>query len=467
MELASNAGVEAGSVAGPVGSDAVSAEISQRLERMPLTKWHTRILSFIGAIHLTDAFDALTIAYVLPVLMVNWHLSPANAGLLASTGYIGQTIGALFFSVVAERYGRVTSLRCLLFVIAIFAFACAQAESIWAFAVFRFVQGLGLGGESPVSATYMNELCPARMRGRISFVLQSTFGLGNLVAAFAALWLIPRYGWQVMFYLGTMPIILAVLLPKVAPESPRWLVINGWEKEARDIVAHIESYAPAIQNVPLKPSAVVRTNQREAFSALLSHRYIGRSIVVWIMACCSGLATYGILVWLPALYRTVYHLPLDASLRYGLLAMVATLVGCIAGIFIIDKLGRKLTFSLAFAGCAIPMVYLAFSGTAASVEKVAVLASISIAFIAIVQCGIYVYAPELYPTRLRARGAGSATAVTRLASVFSPSIIGALLTYYSIQAAFIYLAIAAVTGMTVIALFGPETRGKELDQISI
>ncbi|MEI7292258.1 MULTISPECIES: MFS transporter [Paraburkholderia] len=446
-----------------------AALISARIERLPFTRWHTRVLGMIGLVHMTDAFDALTIAFVMPVLMGLWHLTPTEAGLLVSSGYVGQTIGALLFSAAAERFGRLRVLRWLLVLLALGSVASAYAPGYAVFIALRLFQGIGLGGESPVSATYMNEVCPARIRGRVIFVLQSTFALGNLVAAIAALWLIPAYGWQIMFLVGGLPIVLAAILPRVAPESPRWLAINGRADAARRIVDEMERTAPAARLADASTPEVVAhgtQEQKESFRALFARGFARRTLVVWLMAGCGSLTTYGILVWLPSLYRTVYHLPLEVALRYGMVSMIATLLGTFMGTFAIDWLGRRKTFAIAFLGAALPMCWLALSGTRVPAGQVLVLASMSVAMIAIVQCGIYVYAPEVYPTRIRATGAGAASAITRIASVIGPLVIGTLLTYLRVEAVFGYFALVSLLGAIVIGAFAIETRGRKLDEIA-
>ncbi|WP_321904919.1 MFS transporter [Paraburkholderia tropica] len=446
-----------------------AALISARIERLPFTRWHTRVLGMIGLVHMTDAFDALTIAFVMPVLMGLWHLTPTEAGLLVSSGYVGQTIGALLFSAAAERFGRLRVLRWLLVLLALGSVASAYAPGYAVFIALRLFQGIGLGGESPVSATYMNEVCPARIRGRVIFVLQSTFALGNLVAAIAALWLIPAYGWQIMFLVGGLPIVLAAILPRVAPESPRWLAIDGRADAARRIVDEMERTAPAARLADASTPEVVAhgtQEQKESFRALFARGFARRTLVVWLMAGCGSLTTYGILVWLPSLYRTVYHLPLEVALRYGMVSMIATLLGTFIGTFAIDWLGRRKTFAIAFLGAALPMCWLALSGTRVPAGQVLVLASMSVAMIAIVQCGIYVYAPEVYPTRIRATGAGAASAITRIASVIGPLVIGTLLTYLRVEAVFGYFALVSLLGAIVIGAFAIETRGRKLDEIA-
>ncbi len=446
------------------------AQISSRIECLPLTRWHTRVLGIVGLVHMTDAFDALTIAFVMPVLINLWHLTPAQAGMMVAGGYAGQTLGALSFSAAAERFGRLRVLRWLLVILALGSLASAYAPSYGIFIALRLLQGIGLGGESPVSATYMNEVCPARIRGRLIFILQSTFAVGNLVAAVAAVWLIPTYGWQAMFLLGGLPILLAAILPYTAPESPRWLAINGRVDEAKKIVERMERAVPHAQRVALRAQPVTAApvyEKQGRFSALFARGFAKRTVVVWSMACCASLMLYGILVWLPSLYRTVYHVPLQVALRYGTISMVASLAGTIAGIFVVDWLGRKKTFALAFLGAALPMVYLAWQGLTTSAGDVLLCASISVAMIVIVQCGIYVYAPEVYPTRIRASGAGAASAITRIASVAGPLIIGQLLTHLNVQAVFGYFAGVSLLGAFVIAAFAMETRGRTLDEIAV
>jgi MFS transporter, putative metabolite:H+ symporter len=404
--------------------------------------------------------------------------------LLVSSGYVGQTIGALLFSAAAERFGRLRVLRWLLVLLALGSVASAYAPGYAVFIALRLFQGIGLGGESPVSATYMNEVCPARIRGRVIFVLQSTFALGNLVAAIAALWLIPAYGWQIMFLVGGLPIVLAAILPRVAPESPRWLAINGRADAARRIVGEMERSAPAARLADASTLDVAAAGAigaigatgthgtkemkepKESFRALFARGFARRTLVVWLMAACGSLTTYGILVWLPSLYRTVYHLPLEVALRYGMVSMIATLLGTFIGTFAIDWLGRRKTFALAFLGAALPMCWLALSGTRVPAGDVLVLASMSVAMIAIVQCGIYVYAPEVYPTRIRATGAGAASAITRIASVIGPLVIGTLLTYLRVEAVFGYFALVSLLGAIVIGVYAIETRGRKLDEIA-
>ena len=192
--------------------------VSARVERLPLSKWHVRMMSIAGIAHFSDAFDSLAIAFVLPVLVAVWKIAPAEIGFLISAGYVGQMLGAIGFGWIAEKYGRRTALRWTVAVISVFSLACAFSWNYMSFLAFRTIQGLGLGGEVPVAATYMNEVSAARFRGRIVLLLQSAFAIGIVFTSLVSIWIVPNLGWQWMFYIGAAPALLAIFLRRLMPE---------------------------------------------------------------------------------------------------------------------------------------------------------------------------------------------------------------------------------------------------------
>lgn len=444
------------------------ALISARIERLPVSKWHARLLAAVATGHFFDGFDAVAIAFVLPVLVVQWHLSPSEIGLLISIGYIGQLIGALLVGPSAERFGRIPAFRSALVIIAVFSFGSAFAWGLSIFLVLRFFQGIGLGGEVPIAATYLNELSPSKARGRIILALESGFSLGTLVTAAVAVWAIPAYGWQSMFIIGALPIILAAVLPRLAPESPRWLAANGQIHKAEQIVATMESHLPSDVRNALPPLTVVPAPKRKpsSFKQLFTDGLAARTIGVWIITCCTSLTGYGLLVWMPTLYRTEYHMPVKIALRYGMISNIAGFFAILVGIFLIDYFGRRKTFILGFLGSAVPLLYLTYAGTTIPAFYAMICATISMVFITLLLAGIYVYAPEIYPTRLRATGAGAASAWLRIGSIFGPIAVGALLTHSTINSVFLLFGAAAVVGAIAVWTLGLETKGKALDEIA-
>src|SRR5579884_2422306 len=182
-----------------------AADIVARIERLPVTGWHVKARIIVGTATFFDAYDSLTIAYVLPVVIGLWHIEQSQIGLLISAGNAGQLIGALTFGWIADRIGR---LRALVLGIALFALgslACAFAYDFTSLFTLRTLEGIGLGGEVPVAAAYIGEMAKARGRGFFFLIYEGIFGIGLFAAALLGTWMVPRFGWQSMFILGAAP----------------------------------------------------------------------------------------------------------------------------------------------------------------------------------------------------------------------------------------------------------------------
>lgn len=447
-------------------------QISARIERLPISSWYARMMLIVGMAGFFDAFDALTIAFVLPVLIGLWHISPGDIGALISIGYVGQLIGAVGLSWVAEKYGRLRVLRWTIAIIGLLSIACAFAWSYNSFFWFRFVQGLGLGAEVPIAATYMNEFTNAKFRGRLVVVFQSVFAFGVMVTAFVSIWVVPNLGWQWMFIIGAVPAVLALWLRRLVPESPRWLASRGRIEEADKTLQKIETVVSKgnSSSLPPLPSSFPKIIKEQAYwTDLFNGPYLKRTLTVWAMAFATSIVGYGLLVWMPTLYRTVYHLPIGQTLEYSFISYFVGLFGALAGIFLIDRFGRRPCYMVSFGGAGLALLSLwwAASGpTLAPVATVVTLASISLFFISILLAAIYVYMPEIYPTRMRSLGAGTASAWLRVASIVGPVIVGAILGGAGISGVFLFFGLSAIAGAAIVFFFAIETRGKILEEIS-
>lgn len=445
--------------------------ISARIERLPLTSWYRRMMLIVGMAGFFDAFDALTIAFVLPVLIAKWHINPAQIGALISIGYVGQLIGAIGLSWIAERYGRQRVLRWTIAVIGLLSIACALAWSYTSLFWFRFVQGLGLGAEVPIAATYMNEFTRAELRGRLVVLFQAIFAFGVMITAFVAIWVVPHLGWQWMFIIGAIPALLAVWLRRLVPESPRWLATQGRLKEADETISRIESAAvedggKALPPLPTNIPAIIKEKAR--WLDLFKQGYLRRTLTAWFMAFATSIVGYGLLAWLPTIYRNVYHLPIGQNLQYSFISYFVGLFGALAGALLIDRFGRRACYSISFIGAGVPLLLLWWVShqTLAGVGTVVTMASISLFFISILLAAIYVYMPEIYPTRMRALGSGTASSWMRVASIVGPFIVGMILGHTGVQYVFLFFGATAIVGALVVLLFAIETNGKILEEIA-
>jgi len=450
----------------PVSEEAISA----RIERLPVGGWYRRIMLIVGTAGFFDAFDAISIAFVLPVLIGLWHISPGEIGALISIGYVGQLLGAVGFSRLAESYGRQRVLCWTIVVIGLLSIACALAWNYQSLFWFRFVQGLGLGAEVPIAATYMNELTRHDMRGRMVALFQSIFAFGVMATALVSIWVVPHLGWNRMFIIGAIPAILAIWLRRLVPESPRWLASHGRLDEADTTLQRIEDKASAggvaLPPLPMNIPKIVK--QQAGWLELFGSAYLGRTLTAWAMAFTTSIVGYGLLAWLPTIYRTVYHLPLDQNLRYSFISYFVGLFGSLFGALLIDRFGRRPSYITAFVGAALPLLsvwWISRDGQV-PIEAMVALASVSLFFISILLAGIYVYMPEIYPTRMRALGSGTASAWLRIASIVGPAIVGFILGSAGLGSVFLFFAVAGLAGALIVFLFAIETKGKVLEEIS-
>lgn len=450
------------------------AELIARLERAPFSRWHVRARIVMGSATFFDAFDALSIAFVLPVLVRLWDISAVQIGWLIAVGYLGQLAGALIFGALAERYGRVPSAAGATALMSVMSIACALAGNFPVLLLLRLIQGIGVGGEVPVAAVYINELSRAHGRGRFFLLYEMIFPIGLMVTGQIGALVVPTLGWQVMFLIGGVPgLVIAALLLRLR-ESPRWLITQGRLQEAEAIVQEIESRTTkgtkvakdttgqsAIRDLP---DLRVRRGSRTRWTELLSPTYRGRTTTAWGLWACAYFITNGLNNWMPTLYNRVYGLSLDQALRAGTLTNVAQVVILLGCAFTIDRIGRRRWMTACFIAGALLLGALgsAFSG---SVAAVIALVTLSYGIVGSANTVLYLYTPEIYPTRMRAIGTGFATCWLRLASAAGPLLVGYLVAARGTAAVFMMFAAAGVIGgLTATQML--ETRNRRLEDIA-
>lgn len=446
---------------------AEQADISARIERLPITRRVFWTRNVIGAATFFDGYTVIAIAYAMPVLVKEWSLTPAQIGMILAFGYLGQLIGAVCFGWLAERVGR---LRVLTFTILLFVamdLACLFAWSAGSLMLFRFLQGIGTGGEVPVASAYINEYIGSRKRGRFFLLYEVMFLFGLVGAGAIGYLLVPLYGWKAMFVVGLIPAILMIPLRLLLLESPRWLASKGRYAEADQIVARLERSVLASgkalpEPVPVKAVATSgQSNWRELFSRV----YCSRTLVIWALWFGSYMVANGLITWLPTLYRETFKLPLHTSLSYGFMTSALGVVAAVICALCIDRVGRKRWYVLALLVACVPLLALATLG-ATSATQVLVLAALAYAAVQTVTFSLYLYSAELYPTRLRAIGTGVGSAWLRLGSATGPILVGFIIGGYGVHLVFAAFAGVLLATAVVAALFAIETKGKVLEELS-
>lgn len=449
--------------------------IVARLERLTFLPFHLRIAAILGVGTFFDAFDSLAIAIALTVIVTTFKINFVTAGLLISGGYLGQFIGALAFGWAGERYGRKPAFVASLAVFGFFSLLAAFATNFQNLLVLRIIQGLGLGAEVPLAGALFNEFVRGATRGKVVIIYESAFVWGLFASPLIGLALFaglgPELGWRAVFLFGAIPFVVAFVAWKYLPESPRWLASKGRLAEASAIVDAMEGQARGrgheLAEMPQVPPVAQLPTR---FGEMFSQQYWKRTVLIWTHWFTAYFAVYGYSVWLPLLYVRLGGLPPSKALALTIIPGLGQLICAYAVSLTIDSIGRKPWFIGGYAA--------AFVGAIWGYVAVALLHDhtwpvlFSAGFLMAVGCsisaiGVYLYTPELYPTRMRAWATSTGSAANRIASVIAPAIVGSLLgTTFGIGGVFIVFGLVILAGLVVMATLGIETRYRLLEELS-
>ena len=443
-------------------------QIAARMERLPLSRWHNKMRLIVGSANFSDAFDALTVAYVLPALIPLWQLRPTEIGALISIGYAGQAIGGLLSGWLADKYGRVPVMVGNIILFSLMSFACILAQNYSTLFALRFVQGIGLGGEVPIANTYVSEFARSKGRGRFVLMQQLMFPVGLTTVGLVGVFVVPLLGWQWLFVLGGLPVLLALPMIRVLPESPRWLASRGRDEEADRVLTRIEGLVSANGAVALPPiptgvpPAVAAVGR---FRDLFAGIYRQRTFSLWVLWFCTYGITYAMTGWMPSIMRTIYHQPVSQSNLYGFILNIVGLCVLLTAVFTIDRIGRKLAFAGGFLLAAVPLLIAAFAPDLSALG-LAILATLAFGAMGMIPGSLGMYTAENYPNHLRAIGNGATSVSQRLSSVISPFLVGLILPAYGVGGVYGMFAVFAIVGGITCALFSIETAGKTLEELS-
>ena len=443
---------------------------TQRLDDLPFTRRHGRLLVGSGLGWALDALDVGLLSFVLAQLAVTWSSDAAALAWVASAGFAGMAIGATVGGGLADRFGRKQVFAGTLLVFGLATGLSALAWSVGVLIALRFVVGLGLGAELPVASTLVSEFSPRRIRGRVVVWLEAFWALGTVGAALVGFLVVPTSdeGWRWALAVGALPALYAVVVRLGMPESVRFLESRGRHDEAEATVRLFEESAgvPAPRTTPVPPGrdAAGATDAPGPGPAsgrsLLSAELRGRTLAAWVVWFATNFSYYGAFVWLPTLLVQA-GFPLVRSFEYTLLITLAQLPGYAVSAWLVERWGRRPTLATFLVGSALAAG--AFGLGAVSGDVVQIVASgMLLSFFNLGAWGaLYAVTPELYPTSLRATGAGRAAGVGRLGSILAPLSVPPLLALGGPVVLFaVFGAVFAVGALAALRL--PELRGTEL-----
>lgn len=396
-------------------------------------KKQRKLLTNAGISWLFDAMDVGMLSFIIAALAATWSLGADQVGLLTAINSIGMAVGAAVSGSLADRFGRKAI---LLFTLVIFSIATglsAFATSFLVLCILRFFAGFGLGGELPVASTLVSESVAVKDRGRIIVLLESFWAVGWLIAAVISYLVIPKYGWQVAFILGALPVFYAIYLRRNIPDSPKFM-----KQRSSNL-----SFSKRLSMVFSKP-------------------YRKSTIVLWILWFTVVFSYYGMFLWLPSV-MVLKGFDLVKSFQYVLIMTIAQLPGYFTAAYFIEKFGRKFVLVIYLILTAVSALWF---GLAES-ELMLILAGACLSFFNLgAWGGMYAYTPELYPTSFRATAVGFAASFGRVGGIIGPFLVGYLVSRdFEISFVFIIFFITILIGAFTMLFFGKETKGIDPDTI--
>ena len=427
----------------PPASGALSR--AERLDRLPFSRQHGRLLVGSGVGWALDAMDVGLISFVMAALAGQWQLTNDELSWIASIGFIGMAVGASLGGLLADRVGRRQVFALTLLVYGLATGASALAGSVAVLMILRFVVGLGLGAELPVASTLVSEFAPRAIRGRMVVALEAFWAVGWILAALIGYFVIPGHpdGWRWALAVGIVPTLYALVVRFGLPESVRFLESKNRDVEAEASVRAFEASAGVQHGVAKEWTPSPDAQQH----GIWSPTYRRRTAALWLVWFCINLSYYGAFIWLPSLlFRAGF--PLVRSFEYTLIITVAQLPGYAVAAWLIEVWGRRATLVAFLVGSAVASALFGVAGTPQTI----IAAGCALSFFNLGAWGaLYAIGPELYPTGLRGTGTGAAAAFGRIASMIAPLTVPLLvgtgghpLTFGVFAAAFVVAALGAL-----------------------
>jgi MFS transporter, putative metabolite:H+ symporter len=436
--------------------------IGRAIDKAALNKALVTIIAVAAFGFFFDSFDIVIVSYALPLIRQEFSLDPKQVGLIGSSALAGMGLGSWVWGWVADRWGRRVVFAATVAMFSIFTGVAGLSMSLGFLIGARFLTGLGLGGMVPIEQALVAEYAPARIRGRVSAVLPLCWPVGIFAAAGAGLLIVPNFGWRWLFALGALPAILVWFIRRGVPESPRWLADRGRNREARASLAYVgvsdEMIARAHSELASRPEAAVEPEA--SFRDLFTARFARRVTHTWLMWFCSGFAAYAFSVWLPSIFATYYHINLTRTLLYTFIVAGTSVLGRVLAFSLIDLFGRKALIVIGYgvAGCAALMFTQAASETALLTT-----AMVYAAFADIGSLAMTVYTPEVYPVRIRGKGAALAMGWGRFGGMISPVVAGVLISADNLIWVWGLMAAFQFTSAGLTFVMAHETSGRNLE----
>jgi len=386
-----------------------------------------------------DALDVMLYSLVLAYLIHEFGMSTRTAGLLNSLTLGASAVGGFFFGVLADRIGRTRALMASILVYSISSAACGLSHSIPQLAIFRFLLGLGMGGEWSCGAALVAESWRAEHRGRALGLMQSAYAIGEAIAAIVVLLVFPSFGWRAVFFVGVLPALLVFWIYRGVPEPELW------------------------KNRPKEKQSGVLRQIFQVVRRLLQKDVFRNGFLATTMNACGMFGYWGLFTWIPGYLSLPVSkggrgLSLVLGTTFYLVLSPGKWLGYASFGFFADAFGRRRPY---FTYLLIAAILVPLYGVIRSPFVLLLLGPLVAFFGTGFFSGYAAIASELFPGEIRAAAMGLSYNLGRGLSAAAPFAVGAIATRFGFLPGFFLLAVAFLSA-AFLALLLPETRGREL-----
>jgi MFS family permease len=464
----------------------VETDIPQRLDRLPWSRWHARIIFALGTSWLLDGLEVTMVGSLSGILesKQGLHLTDPQVTGAATTYLAGAVTGALLFGYLTDRLGRRKLFLVTLATYSMATIASAFSWGLFSFSLFRFFTGVGIGGEYAAINSAVDELIPGKVRGTVDLVVNGTFWVGATLGSLAAMFLLSGHlpqntGWRYAFGVGGSLGILVLILRLFVPESPRWLMLRGHEEQAGNIVGDIENRASRgntdnlakPEGEKLKIKVRDHTPLREIFENMAGENR-KRSILALVLMASQSFFFNAVFFSYALVVKKFFHIG-DRDLPAHLLPFaIASFLGPILLGKLYDSIGRKpmITASYGMAGILLAASLYPFASGMLGPRGMGIWFSCIFFIASSAASAAYLTVSEIFPLEIRAFAIAIFYAIgTLIGGVGAPYLFGVLIASGSrAWVAFGYGlgAVFMITGAVFEHFIGVEAAGKSLESIS-
>ena len=417
--------------------------VDDAIEQIGLGRFQWRLFGVNGLVWASDAMEIIAIGFVIPSIIATFGVSSGAVGLVGSLFFVGMFVGAWGFGALADRFGRRNIFLITILLNAVFALLSAFAPSFGLLLAARFVVGLAVGGTLPVDYAIMAEYLPGRERGRFLVYLESFWALGTILIALIAWALVPNLpedAWRWIFAINALPGIVGFWARLWIPESPRFLLLQGREAEARGVLERVAEING--KQLSLSTLKATERSQGNTTASLFKPPLLRRTLLLSVLWFGLSFGYYGVFTWLRPIF---VNQGVEVLSTYWFLVVLALaqVPGYALAAYWLDRLGRRATLAIFLFTSALASMTFAV----ATQPAVVITASLLLSFSLLGAWGaLYAYTPESYPTEVRATGMGFAGAMARAGGIVAAQLGGVLLALSFPVALGIYAASLAVAG---------------------